>query len=145
LRKSLEKNRFVSATYGLIDPQAIVLRVARAGHMPFFLSSGDRIETHVPPGLVLGAADEPLFSEKLKEITIALRTGDIIVFITDGISEAKNLIGNEFGYERLQSIIQSNREASAQELTNFIMEEVRAFANQPLQYDDITLLVIKIK
>ena len=145
LRKSLEKNRFVSATYGLIDPQAMVLRVARAGHMPFFLSTGDRIETHVPPGLVLGAADEPLFSEKLEEITITLRTGDTIVFITDGISEAKNLIGNEFGYERLQSIIQSNREASAQELTNFIIEEVKAFANQPLQYDDITLLVFKIK
>ena len=74
LRKSLEKNRFVSASYGLIDPQAMILRVARAGHMPFFLSSGDRIETYVPPGLVLGAADEPLFSEKLKEITIALRS-----------------------------------------------------------------------
>jgi sigma-B regulation protein RsbU (phosphoserine phosphatase) len=145
LRKSLEKNRFVSASYGLIDPQSKVLRVARAGHMPFFLSSGDRIETHVPPGLVLGAADEPVFSEKLKEITITLRTGDTIVFITDGISETKNLIGNEFGYERLQGVIQSNREASAQELINFIMEEVRAFANQPLQYDDITLLVIKIK
>jgi sigma-B regulation protein RsbU (phosphoserine phosphatase) len=145
LRKSLEKNRFVSASYGLIDQQAMVLRVARAGHMPFFLSSGDRIETHVPPGLVLGAADEPLFSEKLKEITITLRSGDVIVFITDGISEAKNLSGNEFGYERLQSVIQSKRQASAQELTKLIMEEVKAFANQPVQYDDITLLVFKIK
>ena len=145
LRKSLEKNRFVSASYGLIDPQAMVLRVARAGHMPFFLSSGDRIETHVPPGLVLGATDEPLFSEKLKEITIPLRSGDIIVFITDGISEAKNLIGNEFGYERLQSVIQSHRHASAEELTEFVMGEVKAFANQPVQYDDITLLIIKMK
>jgi len=145
LRKSLEKNRFVSASYGLIDPQAMVLRVARAGHMPFFLSSGGRIETHVPPGLVLGAVDEPVFSEKLKEIAITLRTGDMIVFITDGISEAKNLIGNEFGYERLQSVIRSNRNASAEELTKFIMEEVKAFANQLVQYDDITLLVIKMK
>jgi two-component system sensor histidine kinase ChiS len=98
----------------------------------------------VPPGLVLGAVDEPLFSEKLKEITIGLRSGDVIVFITDGISEAKNLIGNEFGYERLQSVIQSKRHASAQELTKFIMEEVKAFANQPVQYDDITLVVFKI-
>ena len=145
LRKSLEKNRFVSASYGLIDPRCKVLRVARAGHMPFFLVSGDRIETHVPPGLVLGAADDPLFSEKLKELAITLRGGDLIVFITDGISEAKNLIGNEFGYERLQSVIQSHRHASAEELTKFIMEEVKAFANQPVQYDDITLLVIKIR
>jgi len=145
LRKSLEKNRFVSASYGLIDPQAMILRVARAGHMPFFLSSGGRIESHVPPGLVLGAADEPLFSEKLKEMTIPLRSGDVIVFITDGISEAKNLIGSEFGYERLQSVMQSHRDASAKELTKFIMEEVKAFANQPVQYDDITLLVIRIK
>jgi sigma-B regulation protein RsbU (phosphoserine phosphatase) len=145
LRKSLEKNRFVSASYGLIDPRSMVLRVARAGHMPFFLSSGVRIETHVPPGLVLGAAVEPLFSEKLKEIAIHLHSGDVIVFITDGISEAKNLFGVEFGYERLQSVIQSWRDASAEELTKFIMEEVKAFANQPVQYDDITLLVIKIK
>lgn len=145
LRKSLEKNRFVSATYGLIDLQSKVLRVARAGHMPFFLSSGDRVETHVPPGVVLGAVDEPLFSEKLKETTITLRSGDMIVFITDGISEAKNLIGSEFGYERLRSIIQSRRQAGAEELAKFIMEEVKAFANQPVQYDDITLLVMKIK
>jgi serine phosphatase RsbU (regulator of sigma subunit) len=145
LRKSLEKNRFVSASYGLIDPQTMVLRVARAGHMPFFLSSGDRIETYVPAGLVLGAADEPLFSEKLEEITISLRAGDTIVFITDGISEAQNLNGNEFGYERLQSVIQSHRYAGAEELAKLIMEEVKAFANQPVQYDDITLLVIKIK
>jgi sigma-B regulation protein RsbU (phosphoserine phosphatase) len=145
LRKSLEKNRFVSASYGLIDPQAMVLRVARAGHMPFFLSSGDKIETYVPPGLVLGATDEPLFSEKLEEITIDLSSGDTIVFITDGISEAKNLIGNEFGYERLQSVMRFNRDAGAKELTQSIMEEVKAFANQPVQYDDITLLVIKMK
>jgi phosphoserine phosphatase RsbU/P len=145
LRKSLEKNRFVSASYGLIDPQAMTLRVARAGHMPFFLSSGGRIDTRVPPGLVLGAADEPLFSEKLEEISIALRTGDMIVFITDGISEAKNLIGNEFGYKRLQSVIQSKRDANAEELMKSIMDEVKAFANQPVQYDDITLLVIKMK
>ena len=145
LRKSLEKNRFVSASYGLIDPQAMSLRVARAGHMPFFIDSGSRIETLVPPGLVLGATDEPLFSEKLAEIKIDLHSGDTIVFITDGISEAKNLIGNEFGYERLQSVMQSRRDAGAGELTQAIMAEVKAFANQPVQYDDITLLVIKMK
>ena len=145
LRKSLEKNRFVSATYGLIDPQAMVLRIARAGHMPFFLSSGGRIETYRPPGLVLGAADEPLFSEKLGEKSIALRTGDMIVFITDGISEAKNLTGSEFGYERLRSVIQSNPDAGAEALMKLIMDEVKAFANQPVQHDDITLLVIQMK
>lgn len=145
LRKSLEKNRFVSASYGLIDTHCQTLRVARAGHMPFFLVAGDRIETHVPPGLVLGAVDEPLFSAKLKELAIPLRGGDLIVFITDGISEAKNLIGNEFGYERLQSVIQSHRRAGAEELAKFIMEEVKAFANQPVQHDDITLLVIKMR
>ena len=145
LRKSLEKSRFVSASYGVIDPRSKVLRVARAGHMPFFLCSDGRIETHVPPGLVLGAADEPLFSEKLSETVISLASGDVIVFFTDGISEAKNLIGNEFGYERLQSIIHVHRHGSAEELTQSIMEEVKAFANQPVQYDDITLLVIRIK
>jgi sigma-B regulation protein RsbU (phosphoserine phosphatase) len=145
LRNSLEKNRFVSASFGLIDPLAMVLHVARAGHMPFFYCCGDRIETYVPPGLVLGAADEPVFSEKLKEIAIPLRSKDMIVFITDGISEANNLSGNEFGYERLRSIIQLNRHASAEELMKFIVDEVKAFANQPAQFDDITLLVIKIK
>jgi sigma-B regulation protein RsbU (phosphoserine phosphatase) len=145
LRKSLEKNRFVSASYGLIDPRSMVLRVARAGHMPFFLNSGGRIETLVPPGLVLGAADEPLFSEKLKETAVPLHAGDAIVFITDGISEAKNLFGSEFGYERLKSVIQSVGDASAEGLAKFIMAEVKAFVNQPVQYDDITLLVVKIR
>jgi len=144
LRKSLEKNRFVSASYGVIDPQDLTLRIARAGHMPFFISRSERMETYIPPGLVLGAADEPLFSEKMKEISILLHSGDIIVFITDGISEAKNLIGNEFGYERLQSIVQSNRDAAAEPLLHRIVDEIKAFANQPVQHDDITLLVIKM-
>ncbi|HSQ34381.1 MAG TPA: GAF domain-containing SpoIIE family protein phosphatase [Candidatus Binatia bacterium] len=144
LRKSLEKNRFVSASYGLLDPQAMTLRVARAGHMPFFVSSKGRIETYRPPGLVLGAADEPLFSDKLEEITIGLNAGDTIVFITDGISEAKNLVNSEFGYERLQSVIQANGDGNAGTLADSIMAEVKAFANQPVQYDDITLLVIKM-
>jgi len=145
LRKSLERTRFVSASYCLVDPQAMVLRVARAGHMPFFLGSGGRVEAFAPPGLVLGAADEPVFSEKLKETSIPLRGGDTIVFITDGITEAKNLSGYEFGYERLQSIMKSNRDAGADELATRIVEEVKAFANQPVQFDDITLLVIKMK
>jgi serine phosphatase RsbU (regulator of sigma subunit) len=144
LRNSLEKNRFVSATYGVIDSRTMELRVARAGHMPFFLSSSGRIETHRPPGLVLGAADEPVFSEKLSEKTIRLNAGDTIVFITDGISEAKNLTGDEFGYERLRSVIQSNPGAGAAALAKLIIDEVKAFANQPVQHDDITLLVIKM-
>jgi len=74
-----------------------------------------------------------------------LRGGDTIVFITDGITEAKNLSGYEFGYERLQSIMKSNRDAGADELATRIVEEVKAFANQPVQFDDITLLVIKMK
>ncbi|MCX6558147.1 MAG: SpoIIE family protein phosphatase [Candidatus Aminicenantes bacterium] len=124
LRKSLEKNRFVSASYGVIDPKGQTLRIARAGHMPFFVSRRERMETYVPPGLVLGATDEPIFSEKMKEISIPLHSGDIIVFITDGISEAKNLIGNEFGYERLQSIVQSNRGAAAESLLNLVKDEI---------------------
>jgi len=144
LRKSLERNRFVSASYGVLDPQAMTLRVARAGHMPFYLSSIGGIESHRPGGLVLGAADEPLFSSKLEEKCIALQAGDTIVFITDGISEAKNLSGNEFGYERLQGVIQANGAASAEALTHSIMAEVKAFVNQPVQYDDITLLVIRM-
>jgi serine phosphatase RsbU (regulator of sigma subunit) len=80
----------------------------------------------------------------MKEISIPLHSGDIIVFITDGISEAKNLIGNEFGYERLQSIVQSNRDAAAEPLLQRIVDEIKAFANQPVQHDDITLLVIKM-
>jgi phosphoserine phosphatase RsbU/P len=145
LSKSLEKDRFVSASYGLIEPAKKILRVARAGHMPFFLFSGGEIKQYVPPGLVLGLAGEPLFSEKIKELSLPLAAGDVIVFITDGISEAKNLFDNEFGYERLQSAIQAKADGSAAELSDFIVREVKAFANQPVQHDDITMLVIKIR
>jgi serine phosphatase RsbU (regulator of sigma subunit) len=144
LRKSLEKNRFVSASFGLLDPQAMTLCVARAGHMPFFVSSSRGIENHRPGGLVLGVADEPAFSEKLQERCIALHSRDAIVFITDGISEARNLSGGEFGYARLQGVIQACGDASAETLARAIVAEVKAFANQPVQYDDITLLVIKM-
>ena len=145
LKKTLEKNRFVSATFGLLDPQARVMKVARAGHMPFLVCSAGRVEHYTPAGLVLGLAQDPVFTEKMEEMDIPWREGDALVFITDGVTEAKNLLGNDFGLDRLKTIVMENSNRNADQLCAAIIAELKAFTNNPVQHDDITLLVFKMK
>ena len=69
---------------------------------------------------------------------------DIFVFFTDGVSEAMNNNGDEFGEERLQQIISQNGQCSADDLLNKITREVKKFAGKAEQHDDITMVVVKV-
>ena len=83
------------------------------------------------------------FDNALEEKKVTLQAGDTIVFYTDGITEALNHAGEEFGRTRLIGSIRSCEKQGAEEITHKIEERIRAFVEDRSQNDDITLMVLK--
>jgi len=81
----------------------------------------------------------------LEENVIDIGPGDTLVLYTDGVTEAVNEKGEDFGEERLKLAIRESRDATAREIILRIQDAVIAFAGTMHQFDDITLLVAKVK
>ncbi len=92
-------------------------------------------------GPVIGAFDESRYEQE----TITLQSGDILVAYTDGLSEAFNAGGEEFGEARLREIVSTSAHLPAQELTERVIDEVRDWSGDTPQFDDLTLVVMKVK
>jgi sigma-B regulation protein RsbU (phosphoserine phosphatase) len=92
-------------------------------------------------GPVIGAFDESGYEQE----TIALQSGDILIAYTDGVSEAFNAMGEEFGEARLRATASVSAHLSAQELSDRIIDEVRDWSGDTPQFDDLTLVVMKVK
>jgi phosphoserine phosphatase RsbU/P len=73
-----------------------------------------------------------------------LTVGDVFVFCTDGVFEAMNEQGVEFGSRNLIDIVAANRAASARAIVDAIFEGVRAFRGEAAQNDDMTAVAVKI-
>jgi sigma-B regulation protein RsbU (phosphoserine phosphatase) len=74
-----------------------------------------------------------------------MRSGDLLVAYTDGVTEALNALDEEFGEARLRRLISASLHLSAEELTNEIIESVRRWCGEMPQHDDLTLVVMKVK
>jgi sigma-B regulation protein RsbU (phosphoserine phosphatase) len=92
------------------------------------------------PGVPLGS----FLGSTYDELTVPFTPGDLYVYCTDGVFEAFDASGREFGAERLLQVIERNRTASARELVDAIAEAVRRFRGQAPQSDDMTALVVRI-
>ncbi|MEI7650371.1 MAG: PP2C family protein-serine/threonine phosphatase, partial [Methanomicrobiales archaeon] len=133
---------FVTAFFGVLDRAHETFTYVNAGHNPpmVLYSHEGHITELEPTGIALGITEDSLY----KKATIPLKSGDIVVLYTDGVTEATNIGDELFGEERLQKIILANRGLSAGELTKKILLEVQEFTGDAPQSDDITLLVVKV-
>jgi sigma-B regulation protein RsbU (phosphoserine phosphatase) len=113
-----------------------------AGHnFPFLFSAGQEPRQMEEGDIVLGIMETFPF----KEQQISFKPGDIFVLYSDGITEAICKDGAEFGEAGLASVIAGNMNASAEELTDKIIEAVNRHTTDCIQYDDMTLVIIKRK
>jgi serine phosphatase RsbU (regulator of sigma subunit) len=78
------------------------------------------------------------------EVTLGLSVGDVFVFCSDGIFEAMNEVGGEFGAERLMEVIQRTRTQPARAMTDAIFGAAIEFRGDALQNDDMTAVVLKV-
>lgn len=145
LRDTLDNKTFVSAAYGLIDMDKEVLYLSRAGHCPVLHIRGESAEKIKPTGMGLGICDTEYFEETLEETIISLEENDTIVLYTDGITEAKDNELNDFGERYFTDILLENRQKNAEDIANKVIREVSLFSKDHSQYDDITLLILKLK
>lgn len=151
LSTNLGRTSFVTMTYAVLDLRHRTLVHARAGHTPLIhLRAGDvfpRTRLLAPEGLVLGVRMESVrarFEGLLKEHTIALSPGDVVVLFTDGISEAMNGIRDLYGEDRLCLCVEEHADLEPDALCDEIFESVREFADGAEQHDDMTMIVLKV-
>ncbi|HXX63714.1 MAG TPA: SpoIIE family protein phosphatase [Bacteroidota bacterium] len=144
--RTIERNSFVSMFYAILDTQKRTIRFARAGQCPVILTShiGSRGAFITPRGIALGLEMGKVFESVLEEREIQLQASEVLVFYTDGFSEAMNPANEEFGEGRLVEAIARYRDRSAREIINGICSEVRSFAGERAQHDDMTMVVLKV-
>jgi phosphoserine phosphatase RsbU/P len=146
LSDDLEKSSFITALGVAFDTSKHKALVARAGHLPLYRyrlsdASSEKITTR---GLGLGLDNGSIFASELEERTLFYEAGDVMAFVTDGITEARNERGEEFGEDQLLSLLQYHAKLSATEIRSRILERVSLFAGSVPQHDDQTLVVVKV-
>ncbi|MEJ7592890.1 MAG: SpoIIE family protein phosphatase [Planctomycetaceae bacterium] len=131
---------FVTAFFGVLQPQARILRYGSAAH-PAVLMHADgavnRRDSHTPPlGVHTGGS---VISDE-----ITLRDADVLVLYTDGLVERLNARNGLFGLNRLLEVLIRNRHLTAQEILECILMAVRDFSGGTPQADDETLVIVKV-
>jgi sigma-B regulation protein RsbU (phosphoserine phosphatase) len=142
LSGSIDKHSFVSLIYAILHKGTGTLTLARAGHCPMLHIGHDRVEYIRPNGMGVGLSIGPMFEGAIQERTITLNEGDVCVFYTDGITEAR-LGDEEFGYERLLEVAQQSRADRAPDICRKILDTVKVFTENQANHDDLTLVVLK--
>lgn len=147
LYPSMEKKFFISMLAAHWDRQKQQLEIARAGHCPviYYASKTKKTNLLQPPGIALGLDAGPIFDKTLSEVKQKTYPGDILAFYTDGLSEARNKEGEEFGEERLCQVISDNAELPVDDLKQQIIDSILSFLDGQALHDDLTLILAKIK
>ena len=137
---SLDGRRFTTAFLAEFDTATQRLEYINAGHNnPMLRRKDGAIERLETGGVPLGIAADSKF-----EIgSVELASGDLLLLFTDGMVDAFNHAGEEFGDPRLISGVKSLQGQTAQQSMQFLMQQVDAFVGSTHQFDDITCLVLR--
>lgn len=132
--------RFTTAFLGEYEPACRKLTYVNAGHnAPILLRANGRIERLERGGLPFGISSQAPY--ETGEIDLA--SGDLLLIFTDGLVEAVNEHGDEYGEPRLLSVIPALRPYSAKDGVTALMNELNRFTGMAHQHDDITCLLVK--
>lgn len=115
--QDLRRDMFITCVYGILEISAKRFAWARAGHEPILVAH-DNAPTDVlkPDGFALGVIDSPLFEEMLEVQTVELSPGDRMLIFTDGLTEAMNAEGEEFGMDRILRVMRHEAGAAAPDI-----------------------------
>jgi len=140
---NINEEMFVTLFYSVFDLQEKKLYYSNAGHNPFiwYNKKEDKLEQVRIKGVAVGFLENYVYS--LGELKLGYE--DILVFYTDGITEAENPRQELFGIDRLKEVISKNKTNSADGIKEAILNAVNIFREGYQQVDDITLVVIKHK
>jgi serine phosphatase RsbU (regulator of sigma subunit) len=146
--KDSQAGLFVTAFYATLDTHTGRLTYANAGHdRPLWLQArSGGVQELAARGIALGVLDDVELEEheiEMEECEIDVAPGDLLVFYTDGVTEAMDNDGQQFGAERLRAVVTVNPEASAEQLVTAVVDAVRDFTGDAPQSDDLTLFAVR--
>jgi sigma-B regulation protein RsbU (phosphoserine phosphatase) len=141
----MKEDMFISMAYIILDHPAEQVSLARAGHdAPLLYTSRDRKVTKVnPPGMALGVDSGSVFDRLTRNFTVKLECNDCLILYTDGVTEALDQNGMEFGMEKMIQAVQSAAPEGAPAIVKRLTDDLRNFSGNQPQNDDITLIVIR--
>ena len=142
LAENTPTNRFVTLFIAELDPRTGVLNYINAGHNPPLVGHVDgTVKQLESGGFPLGIIPSAEFEVGQTQ----LLSGEALVIYSDGVSEANNLKGDEFGMERLTQVVSKNLKSSASGLRDKVESALSAFTQTAPANDDITLVIVKRK
>ena len=141
LHEDNEASMFVTLLYAVYDPATGELTYANGGHNPPIVVHADGTSTLFPltGGIALGMVPDVEYRQDM----LTLSPGDTAIFYTDGVTEAMNSDGEEFGLDRLRDLFAGSSPKSPEEAIQAIFEAVHTFAGDAEQSDDVTCLTLR--
>jgi serine phosphatase RsbU (regulator of sigma subunit) len=147
LANCLERGSFISATFFIINTEDRSVRYSRAGHCPvlYYKAANDAVEYFKDKGIALGMVRNNGYDNFIESYKFEYTSGDIMVLYTDGITEAKDRRGEEFGYDRLADALRDSKEKSPGEIQDDIIKTLYEFTGSDSINDDYTTMIVKFK
>jgi phosphoserine phosphatase RsbU/P len=140
LKRRTVESKFVTMFYGTLSPDGTFVYSNGGHNAPVLLRrrAMSRLETG---GTILGMFETAAYDQE----TLALEPGDTLVAFSDGISEAQDPGGEDYGEDRLITCLEAHRGASPVEMRDALLESVRAFVSGAMPTDDMTVLVLRYR
>jgi sigma-B regulation protein RsbU (phosphoserine phosphatase) len=147
LYPDIREDMFITMVYAILNTAENTLTLARAGHEAPLLAKKnfEVIEPLNAPGMALGIDSGDVFDEIVQDLTLALEPQDTFMVYTDGINEASDENGQEFGKNQIKEALKASGPQGAGFLVRNLVERVQRFSGGKLQNDDITLVALQRK
>lgn len=141
ISENVTGGKFITFFWASINDKNRTISYVNAGHNPPLLVRDGKIIKLRKGGMILGVmkTEDPYITE-----TLQLQKNDLLVFFTDGITEAMDKKQNEYSDERLEKLVLLLSNKSSKEVLQLIQSDVKSFTSGAMQSDDITLLVLKV-
>ncbi len=147
LSQCLEKTSFITSTYFDIDTDNKTLTFSRAGHCPslFYCKTEDSVNYLESDGMGLGMVRNSSYEDYVHSNTVSYQEGDTLLLYTDGITEAKNREGEQFGDARLKESFTTHASKAPDQVKEGIKDDLSEFIGEMIIDDDYTLVVVQFK
>lgn len=140
------EDMFVTMMYMVLDTETRELAMARAGHDPCLVlqPADDQVRRDSGGGMAIGLVDSDTFDSVIETCRVQLEPGALVLGYTDGITEAMNAAGEEWGVEPLAKLLMSGKSLTPRQIAQNVKDRVLRFVGDIPQYDDMTLMVLKV-
>ena len=141
----IREDMFVSMTYLVLEPNSSEITFARAGHtLPLLWSKETGTVRELKSGgLAVGIDKGEVFERVTKDVTFTMQPGDCLLLYTDGVNEALDAKGLEFGEKRIYKTLATKAKDGPTAVIDQIVQDVDKFLGGRRSHDDITLIAIQ--